>query len=74
MYYNKIILVGNISKAYNIHGTSIIKATTIGNRTVQQKDINWSKRILGKLALAQINTNIIRLDFTPNIILENKPE
>ena len=48
-----------------------IKATTTGNNTVQQKDINWSKRILGKLALAQIKTNIIALDLIPSKILEN---
>ena len=36
-----------------------MKANTIGNKTVQQKDINWSKRILGKEALAQIKVNII---------------
>jgi len=31
----------------------------MGNNIVQQKDISWSKRILGKEALIQINTNII---------------
>ena len=39
-YYNKCILLGNISKLYNIQGTNIIKAITIGNNIVQQKDIN----------------------------------
>ena len=34
--YNKGILQGIISKLYNIHGTSIINAMTIGNNTVQQ--------------------------------------
>lgn len=34
--YNKGILHGIISKLYNIQGTSIIKAITIGNKTVQQ--------------------------------------
>ena len=33
---NKDILQGIISKLYNIHGTSIINAITIGNNTVQQ--------------------------------------
>jgi len=65
--YNKEILLGIISKLYNIQGTKIINAITIGNKTVQQKDINWSKRILGKDALAHINTNIIIQDFTPNV-------
>lgn len=40
--YNKGILHGIISKLYNIHGTNIIKAITIGNKTVQQYDISWS--------------------------------
>ena len=62
-----MILLGNKSKAYNIQGTSIIKATTIGNKTVQQKDINWSKRILGKDALAQIKVNINRELFKPKL-------
>ena len=66
--------MGNISKPYKTQGTRIINATTIGNNTVQQKDINWSKRILGKLALAQINVKIIRLDLVPNIILDIKPD
>ena len=47
-----------------------MNATTIGNNTVQQNDINWSKRILGKLALAQINVKIIILDLIPSIKLE----
>ena len=37
----------------------MIKAITTGNKTVQQNDINWSKRILGKEALTHININII---------------
>jgi len=39
-FYNKGILTGIISKLYNIHGTSIIKAITTGNKTVQQNDIS----------------------------------
>ena len=73
IYYNKFILVGKISNPYKIQGTRIINATTIGNKTVQQKDINWSNRILGKLALAQIKINIITQVLNPSIILENKP-
>lgn len=61
------MLTGNISKLYKIHGTKIMKANTIGNKTVQQKDINWSKRILGKEALAQIKVNIIRELFNPRL-------
>ncbi len=51
------MLVIYILKLYNIQGIKIIKAKTIGNNTVQQKDINWSKRILGKEALTQIKVN-----------------
>ena len=38
---------------------------TIGNNIVQQYDINWSNRILGKEALTQINTKIRIHDFKP---------
>ena len=48
---NKEIFVGIISKLYRIQGTNITNAITIGSKTVQQKDINWSNRILGKEAL-----------------------
>lgn len=61
------MLTGNISKLYRIQGTKIIKANTIGNKTVQQKDISWSKRILGKEALAQIKVNIIIELFNPKL-------
>jgi len=44
-----------------------MKAITIGNKIVQQNVINWSKRILGKLALAQIKMKIIIQDFIPKI-------
>ena len=39
----------------------------MGNNTVQQKDINWSKRILGKEALIQIKIKIIIHDFNPKL-------
>ena len=54
-----------MSKLYTTHGNNTIKAITIGNSIVQEKDINWSKRILGKEALTHINVNIIIQDFTP---------
>ena len=47
-----------IYKLHIKHGIKITKAITTGNKTVQHTDINWSKRILGKEALTQINTNI----------------
>lgn len=61
------MLLGIISKQYNIQGINITKAITIGSSIVQQKDINWSKRIRGNDALAHINIKIIIQDFTPNI-------
>jgi len=61
-------LLGIISKPYSIDGTNIINAITIGNNIVQQKDINWSKRILGKEALIHIKTKIIMHDFKPKLI------
>ena len=65
--YNKEILLGIISKLYNMQGTSIIKAITIGNNTVQQKDINWSKRILGNEALAHMKIKTIKQDLRPKL-------
>jgi len=58
-------LLGIISKLYIIQGTNTIKATTIGSRIVQEKDINWSKRILGKEALTHIKIKIIIQDLNP---------
>ena len=58
---------------YNIQGTKTIKPITIGSNTVQQNDINWSKRILGKEALAQIKTKTKKQDLIPIITLPNKP-
>jgi hypothetical protein len=58
---------------YNTAGTNIIKANSIGNKTVQQNPINWSKRILGNDALTQINKNTIAEAFTPKLILYIKP-
>jgi len=40
----KGILHSIISKLYNIHGTSVIKTITIGNKLVQQQDINYLKK------------------------------
>jgi hypothetical protein len=56
-----------------MHGTNIINAITIGNNIVQQKDINWSKRILGKEALTHIKTKIIIDDFKPRLKPYNDP-
>lgn len=60
------MLLDIISKLYIKQGIITIKAITIGNSIVQEKDISWSKRILGKDALTQININIIIQDLIPN--------
>jgi hypothetical protein len=62
-----------IPNIYNKQGINIIKANKIGNKTVQQNDINWSNLILGKEALTQININIIIELFIPKVILCKKP-
>ena len=45
-------------RLYTKQGIIITNAIIRGNNTVQQKDINWSKRILGKEALTHIKVNI----------------
>ena len=63
------MFIGKIFKLYKPAGTKRIKAKTIGNSSVQQNDINWSKRILGKEALTHINIKIIIELFKPIFIL-----
>ena len=46
----------NIPNMCNRHGINIMNANNIGNNTVQQNDINWSKRILGNDALTHMNS------------------
>ena len=58
VYYNNHKLNNIDSLKYIIHGIIIIIPIIKGNNFVQQNDINWSYRILGKLALTQINENI----------------
>ena len=57
-----------MSILYKIQGINIINAITIGSNIVQQNDINWSKRILGKEALAHIKTKIIIQVLIPKVI------
>lgn len=52
---------------YTKQGIIIINAIIIGNNIVQQKDINWSKRILGNEALTQMKTNIIKQVLKPKL-------
>ena len=66
-------MLGIMSKLYCIQGTSIINAITKGSSIVQQKDINWSKRILGKEALIHMKIKIIIHDFTPRVKPYNNP-
>lgn len=65
--YSKDILLGIISKLYKIQGTKTTKAITIGSNMIQQNVINWSKRILGKEALAHINMKIITQLLNPKL-------
>ncbi len=58
---------------YNKDGINIINANRIGNKTVQQNDINWSNLILGNDALTQMNINTIIELFIPKVILDNNP-
>jgi hypothetical protein len=71
--YNNIMLVGNISQLYITQGINIMKAIIKGNNIIQQYDINWSKRILGKEALIHIKTKTIIQVFSPKIIPYNIP-
>lgn len=59
------MLLGIISKQYTIHGINTINAITIGNNIVQENNISWSKRILGKDALTQIKIKIMIQAFRP---------
>ena len=67
------MLLGIISKLYTIQGIITTKAITIGNNIVHEKDINWSKRILGKDALTQIKVNTNIELFNPKFKLYIKP-
>jgi len=67
------MFIKNIPNIYNNEGINIINANNIGNNTVQQNDINWSKRILGKDALTQIKINTIIELFIPKVKLDNSP-
>jgi len=71
--HNSETFEGIISKLYNIQGTNMIKAITIGNNTIQQNDISWSKRILGNEARTQMNVKIIIQDFVPKVRVFNNP-
>lgn len=73
LIYCKLKLRDKKSKLCSIQGINIINANKIGNITVQQNDINWSKRILGKDALAQINVKIIIELFRPKVKPYNNP-
>jgi len=60
-------------KLYNIQGIITINPNKIGNNTVQQKAINWSKRILGKEALVHIKIKIRIELFKPKFNPYNNP-
>jgi hypothetical protein len=60
------MLVGRASNEISINKIMNIKAKISGNKTVQQNDISWSKRILGKLARTHTKQNTIKQVFKPN--------
>ncbi len=55
-----------------MQGTRIINETTSGNKFNQQKFINLSYLILGKVALANTNIKHIRQVFNPKNKAENE--
>jgi hypothetical protein len=65
----KKTFAGKMSKLPKVFGTNIINPNSTGNTTVQQYNINWSKRIRGNEALAHINMNINTAPFKPRIKL-----
>ena len=58
-----------MSKATNILGTKMIKATAIGNKLSQHSSIKASYLILGKVALTQTNIKQKTQVFNPKITL-----
>jgi len=52
----------------------MINPIIIGNKTVQQNDINWSNRILGKEALTQIKINMNIHVLSPKLKLWINPK
>ena len=50
-----------------------MKAITTGSKIVQENNINWSKRILGKEALTHIKTKTIIHDLIPKVKPEISP-
>ena len=50
-----------------------MKAITNGSKIVQENNINWSKRILGKEALTHIKTKTIIHDLIPKVKPEISP-
>jgi hypothetical protein len=50
-----------------------MNAIIIGSSIVQEKDISWSKRILGKEALTHMNIKIIMHDLSPIVKPYNIP-
>lgn len=56
-----------MSKLYKKQGTKNIKQIITGNSSVQQNNINWSNRILGKQALTHINKKIIIQVLSPKV-------
>lgn len=67
------MLVGIASNEIRIERVKNIKANTKGSKTVQHSDINWSKRILGKLARTHMNVKAKIQVLIPNDTPKNVP-
>jgi hypothetical protein len=63
-----------MSHACKVQTKKTNKPNNKGISTVQQYDINWSKRILGKEALTHMKTNTRKELFIPIIIPEYSPD
>jgi len=71
--YNTKKLTETKCNVNTIQGKITTNAMIIGNNIVQQYDISWSNRILGKDALTHININIITQAFNPKLRLVFNP-
>ena len=71
--YNTKKLTETKCNVNTIQGKTTINAIIIGNKIVQQYDISWSNRILGKDALTHIKTKNITQAFSPKLRLVFNP-
>lgn len=68
MDYSNDMFNGKRPNEYIKQGNTTTYAIDNGSKIVQQTDINWSKRILGKEALTQINIKTNKAVFIAKFI------